>query len=102
MLGCMNKKITTIEDLAVMIEGEFRGIEKRFDMLEVRMDKLETRMDKLEARIGKIESEIAKMSADIAQLRKDLKDADTRTAVIAIELRVSDLEKKIDLSAKKI
>jgi predicted nucleic acid-binding Zn-ribbon protein len=83
----MKKKITTIEDLAVMIDKEFRGIEKRFDRLEARMDE--------------VEGEVRLVKADIAQLRKDLKEADTRTAVIAIELRVSALEKKVDLSAGK-
>lgn len=77
---CMNKKITTIDDLAVMIEGEFRSIEKRLDVLEEGKDEIK---------------------AEIIQLRKDFKDADTRTAVIAIELRVSALEQKVDFSPQK-
>lgn len=99
MLGCMNKKITRIEDLAVMIEGEFRRIDGRFDNLEMRMDTLEDRIDTLEREMKKLS---VGLRADIAQLRKDFKDADTRTAVIAIELRVSALEKKVDLSSQKI
>jgi predicted nucleic acid-binding Zn-ribbon protein len=78
----MHKKITTIEDLAVMLAGEFRGIEKRFNELEERVHKLELRIDELEG----------EMRAGIAQLRKDIKEADTRTAVIALEIRVSKLE----------
>ncbi len=81
MLLCMNKKITTIEDLAVMLEGVFRKIEKRLDILEAGSNEIK---------------------AEIVQLRKDFKDADTWTAVIAIELRVSALERKVDLSAQKI
>jgi hypothetical protein len=88
----MNKKITTIEDLAAMIEGEFRMTGKRFEKLEACVDKLESEIKNLRA----------ELKADIAQLRKDFKDADTRTAVIAIELRVAALEKKVDLSPQKL
>ena len=74
MIFGVNKKITTIEGLAMMFEGVFQKIEKRLDVLEE----------------GKNE-----IKAEIVQLRKDFKEADTRTAVIAIELRVSALEKKV-------
>jgi predicted nucleic acid-binding Zn-ribbon protein len=77
----MNKKITTIEDLAVMLEGEFRRIDKRLDALEDYMNKMK--------------SEMKEVRVDVAQLRKDFKDADTRTAVIAIELRVAALERRV-------
>jgi hypothetical protein len=74
MLECMNKKITTIGDLAVMIEGEFRGIEKRFDALEVQIDR---------------------MAREIKEVRVDVKTFDTRSALINLELRVSKLERKV-------
>jgi hypothetical protein len=77
----MNKKITTIEDFAMMVEGEFRRMERRFDVLE---------------------TEEKETKAEIVQLRNDFKDADTRTAVIAIELRASALEGKVDLSSQKL
>jgi hypothetical protein len=80
MIGYMNKKITTIDELAVMLEGAFQKIEKRLDVLE---------------------SGSNEIKAEIVQLRKDFKDVDTRTAVIAIELRVSALERKVDLSPQK-
>ncbi|MDR3582245.1 MAG: hypothetical protein P4L67_03150 [Candidatus Pacebacteria bacterium] len=92
----MNKKITTIEDLAVVLEGEFRGIEKRFDGLEACVHKLELPMDRLELRMDKLEVHMNKVEDDLktgmVQLRKDIKEADTRSAVIALEIRVNKLE----------
>jgi uncharacterized protein YoxC len=70
-----------IEDLAVMLEGEFRRIDKRLDALEECMNTMK--------------SEMKGVRVDVAQLRKDFKDADTRTAVIAIELRVAALERRV-------
>ena len=77
----MNKKITTVEDLAVMLEGQFRHVDSRLDGLETADEEIK---------------------AEIARLRKDFKDVDTRTAVIAIELRVAALEKKVDLSPQTL
>jgi hypothetical protein len=37
----MNKKITTIDDLAVMIKASFRMINKHFDRIDVILDGLE-------------------------------------------------------------
>ena len=80
----MNKKITTIDDLAVMIEKESRANEKRFDRLEGRFDKLEGRFatseEKMEAMATKqdlfhVETRI--MSA-IGEIKIELKDHDKR------------------------
>ena len=89
ILGRMKKKITTIEDLAVLLEGEFRRIDGEFQKVNKRFDALEIRMDRLEARVDKSE---ATLKAEIALLRKGLREIDTRTAVIALEVRVSKLE----------
>lgn len=67
----MNKKITTIDDLAVMIEKESRTTERRFDTLEEKIEKI---------------------VVDIKEIRIDMKNIDTRSAVIGLELRVSKLE----------
>jgi len=67
----MNKKIISIEDLAAMIEAGFRMVDKHFDRIDVRLDKLE---------------------AENKRIRTDLAETDTRTAVIALQLRVSKLE----------
>jgi hypothetical protein len=48
----MNKKITTIDDLAVMIEKESRANEKRFSSLEGRFDILEKKFGTSEEKMA--------------------------------------------------
>ncbi len=67
----MNKKITTIDDLAAMIEKESRVTGSRFDTLE---------------------EKIEKMAIDIKEIRADIKNVDTRTTVISLGNRISKLE----------
>ena len=48
----MNKKITTIDDLAVMIEKESSTNEKRFDVLEEKISGLTDRVGSLEETVA--------------------------------------------------
>lgn len=57
----MVKKDTTINDLAVMVQKGFNGVDekfyevyKRFDKVDGRLMKLEVRMDNLEAEVEEI------------------------------------------------
>jgi hypothetical protein len=70
----MNKKITTIDDLAIMIEKESRTTEKRFNALEEKMEKI---------------------ALDIKEIRSSIKEIDVRNAVIGLDIRVSKLEGSI-------
>ena len=74
MLLCMNKKITTIDDLAVMIEKESRANGKRFDALEEKMEGRATKQDlfQMEARI----------MSKIGDINIELKSHDKRILVL--------------------
>lgn len=74
MLLCMNKKITTIDDLAVMIEKESRANGKRFDALEEKMEGMATKQDlfQMEARI----------MSKIGDINIELKSHDKRILVL--------------------
>jgi len=85
MLLCMSKKITTIEDLAVMIGKESRANEKRFGALEERFDKLEGRFTALEEKMvtkqDLFQMEKRIMSV-IGEIKTELKDHDKRILVL--------------------
>ena len=81
----MNKKITTIDDLAGMIEKESRVTGRRFDTLE-------EKMEKIVVDIKEIRTDVAGIHSQIKEIRVDIKNVDTRTAVISIGNRVSKLE----------
>jgi len=81
----MSKKITTIEDLAVMIGKESRANEKRFGALEERFDKLEGRFTALEEKMvtkqDLFQMEKRIMSV-IGEIKTELKDHDKRILVL--------------------
>ena len=70
----MNKKTTTIDDLAVMIEKESRTNGKRFDALEEKMEGMATKQDffQMEARI----------MSKIGDINIELKSHDKRILVL--------------------
>ena len=43
----MNKNMT-IEDLAIMLQEEFKNIYKRLDCIEERLDRIEVRLERIE------------------------------------------------------
>jgi septation ring formation regulator EzrA len=92
MLGDMNKKIMTIDDLAVMIGKESQAAEKRFNVLEGKIEKMVIDTKEISADIKGIHKEINGIHADITEARNDLKAVDTRTAVIDLGIRMSKLE----------
>jgi O-phosphoseryl-tRNA(Cys) synthetase len=82
----MNKKTTTIDDLAVMIEKESRANERRFDVLEEKISGLTDRVGSLEETVAtkqdlfRVETRI--MSA-IGDINIELKSHDKR--ILALE-----------------
>jgi predicted nucleic acid-binding Zn-ribbon protein len=107
----MNNKITTIEGLAVLVQGEFAEMGKRFDRLEQRMDRLEQRMDRLEQRMDKIEQRMDKaelrmdgfvtkddFKEGVAGIRREMRNLDMRTPVIDLQIRVKKAEERLDVA----
>ena len=85
----MNKKITTIEDLAVMIGKESQANEKRFGRLEERFDKLEGRFTVLEEKMEGMATKTdlfqmeKRIMSVIGDIKTDIKDHDKR--ILALE-----------------
>ena len=88
----MNKKITTIDDLAVMIEKESRANGKRFDALEERFDALEGKFTVMEERFTVLEEKMAtkqdlfqmeaRIMSKIGDINIELKSHDKRILVL--------------------
>ncbi|MFA5961116.1 MAG: hypothetical protein WC848_00315 [Parcubacteria group bacterium] len=96
------KKITTIEDLATLIQSEFLVLGGKIDKLEKRMDSIEKRMDSLEKRMGSLEKrmdslEVRKIEIknEIRDVRFELKRKVTRDELDELEKRVIGLEKLV-------
>jgi len=68
------KKITTIEDLGILIQGEFLNMDGQ--LKEIRAD---TKSLKLE----------------IAELRNDINDIKLRMGEVAFRFEISDMEKRL-------
>ena len=69
-----DKKITTIEDLAIMIQGEFSAIHKRFDSLT---------------------EEVLAIKIDLERLKSSL-------ANVAYRFEIEDLEKRLEAVENKL
>jgi hypothetical protein len=91
----MNKNITTINDLARMINEGFKSTASKEDLnalegrLTTRMDGIDTRLDHLDARVGRIEADIHELRGEIVY-RHEFED------VLA---RVKYLEKKLGIES---
>jgi hypothetical protein len=82
----MNKKITTIDDLAVMIEKESRANGKRFDVLEERFDSLEGKFTAMEEKMATKQDLFqmeTRIMSKIGDINLELKNHDKR--ILALE-----------------
>jgi hypothetical protein len=77
----MNKKITTIDDLAVMIEKESRANGKRFDAVEERLNAMENKIDGMATKQDLFQVE-ARIMSKIGDINIELKSHDKRILVL--------------------
>lgn len=68
------KKITTIEGLATLVQGEFLRVHKRFDDLE----------------------------SEIKELRRDVDDLKLRMSEVAYHFEIREIEKRLDRLELKV
>jgi len=52
----MKKKNITTDDLAVMVQKGFAGVDKRFEQVDKRFEQVDKHFDAIEGRVGNIES----------------------------------------------
>ncbi len=82
------KKITTIEDLATLIQSEFLT-------LGGKIEKLEKRMDSIEKRMNNLEKEQVEIKNELRDIKFELKRKVTRDEFEELEKRVIGLEKLV-------
>ena len=92
----MNEKITTIEDLAVMVKHGFDAVDKRFDQVEGRLDKMDDRFDQIDGRLDHIDARLGRVEADMHEMREGV--------VYRHELedklgRIKYIERKLDIES---
>src|SRR5262245_33021857 len=96
----MDKNITTIEDLARMINEGFKStaskediqaiegrVNTRFDAVESRLDTLDGRVDTLDARLGRIEADVHALRDEMVH-RREFEDALDRVKYIERKLGI--------------
>ena len=67
----MAKKNTTIDDLAVMVQKGFDGVDVKFEHVDKRFDSMDKRFDKIESLIlENHRKRIEKIEAEIKELRE--------------------------------
>jgi archaellum component FlaC len=86
MILNMNKKITTIDELAVMInksfvgvesriagvESRLVGVESRLEGIETRLVKVETRLDSVETRLDSVESRLTGVEGQLISFKTNV------------------------------
>lgn len=81
------KKITTIEDLAVLMQQEFLAIRDRFDGVDARFDGVDKRLDGVDARFDGVDRKFVELRnelrAEINEVRTELKEEINGVRVIA-------------------
>jgi len=64
------KKITTIEDLATMVNNGFQANQEQFDKIDARFDKMDDRFDKINGRLVNIEIRMDNLEREVEEIRK--------------------------------
>jgi len=92
----MDKNITTIEDLASMINEGFtttatkediKAVTTRMDGIDVRLDTLDGRVDTLDARLGRIEADVHALRDEMIH-RQEFQDVLDRMKYIEKKLGI--------------
>jgi chromosome segregation ATPase len=105
MLLDMNKKITTIDELAVMTNKSFEAVEAQIakgqEQITAHTARLETRMDKfekyVEGRFDGMENRFDDISRELKEGKNRIKEVDTREAVVNLEVRVDKIERELKM-----
>lgn len=68
----MTEKITTIEDLAVMIQRTMASKEDLKDGLGALEEKMDERFNQVDARLNNLDARVGRIEADIHELRDEV------------------------------
>ena len=80
------QKITNIEDLATLMQGEFLTI---YEKMDDGFTGVNGRLDKVESRLDNIERELR-------EIKMDLEDMKLRYADVAFRFELREMEKRIE------
>ena len=62
-------KQTTIDDLAVMVQKGFLGIDKKFEKVNEQFDEVNSKIDKMQSDIGHLKLDVQYLKSEMAGLR---------------------------------
>lgn len=85
------KKITTIEDLAVLMQEEFLAIHGKFGEVSKGFDQMDKRFDRLE-------KEIKQIRQDLEDLKLRVDQKVNRFEFLELEKRIRKIEVKVGLA----
>lgn len=63
------KKITTIEDLATLMQNEFLVVHGKFDSVDARFDCIDARFDRVDERFDSLKEEVKEIRNDLENLK---------------------------------
>ncbi|MDP3014978.1 MAG: hypothetical protein Q8N28_00980 [bacterium] len=81
----MKKKITTIEDLAVLVQGEFLNVDKNFKELRNEMG-----------------NGFRSLRNEILEIKSDLEDLKLRMGEMVFRFEIQDVERRLKRVEEKI
>ena len=93
-----------IEDLAVMVQRGFDGVDKRFDKVESRLDSIEVGLDNIEGEVRQMRIEIKQIWNKLEEIEQKLKEISktTKEDADAIASDVIDLRRRVEFLENQI
>jgi tetrahydromethanopterin S-methyltransferase subunit G len=96
------QKITTIDDLATLIQGEFLVIRDRFNSVDQRFDGIDQRLDGMDQRFDGIDQRFDEVDGKIETLRVIVNRIDMRTQNQVDLIYEENTVMKKDMKAMKV
>jgi len=100
----MVKKETTIDDLAIMVQKGFLGMDKKFDEVNDKIDKMQSNIGHLKLDVQFLKSEMAGLRIRIEKIEQILNQTNNYIANLEFEDlmgRVKYLELKLGIESGK-
>ena len=101
------KKEVTVNELAVMVQKGFVGIDERFEIIDERFERIDERFDRIDEHSEKMEENLILISrrfdefeVELIEIRKKLDNIVYRHEYEILKDRVAALEKKLTKARK--
>jgi septal ring factor EnvC (AmiA/AmiB activator) len=84
------KKGVTIDDLALMVQRGFLGVDEKFQGMEQRFDGLAADVAVLKTDVAVLKTDVAELKTDVAELKTDVAELKTNLAVLEVTVNRID------------